>query len=466
MERVTSYRYIYAGLFVLAAGVGVATCVAWRSVQVMAPMDSTSRVSDLALRKKDLNHSEFDEARHKHVAASEEPDVLVDVFYGTDRAAVSSLDAKAIAPGYRLAVVAAISSLVLVAIGLRCTGEVTKRTVVWTCSVLVGLAAVALWLQAIRTGRGSIVKYGPERGEVTYGVCQVRIPRDHRLGDLETPSLLRLEFSADPTKHVILEAYQEYEGDRFFSLLKDAVTQSRGASEKSQALVFVHGFNNSFEDAARRTAQLAYDLKYEGVPIIWSWPSQRASLAYTYDETNVRWTEPHLEQFLRDVAERSGADTIHLVAHSMGNRCLTEALKRLASGTGVPASVREVILTAPDIDAETFRTDIAPKIVGAGRRVTLYASSNDEALKLSKRIAGYQRAGDVGDGIVIVPPLETIDVSSVDTSLFGHAYYGDNTSVIFDLFQLLQGKKPSERFGLREESFDGQSYWVFQPTGR
>lgn len=90
----------------------------------------------------------------------------------------------------------------------------------------------------------------------------------------------------------------------------------------------------------------------------------------------MRWTELHLERFLRDIIERTGVDSIDLIAHSMGNRCLTEAIRRLVSDPDIARHFGEVVLTAPDIVADIFSEDIAPKIVGKGWRVTLYASSS------------------------------------------------------------------------------------------
>ena len=181
--------------------------------------------------------------------------------------------------------------------------------------------------------------------------------------------------------------------DAFFTALRDRVE----ASSKKEAFVFVHGFNTTFDEAAYRTAQLAHDLKFEGAPIFYSWPSQGGLLEYAIDETNVVWTVPHLKEFLVGVARHSGANAVHLVAHSMGNRALTSALQLLSYELrDEPAMFREVVLTAPDIDAEVFRRDVVPAIVTTADRVTLYASSNDEALKLSKAIHGYRRAGDSG----------------------------------------------------------------------
>ena len=95
-------------------------------------------------------------------------------------------------------------------------------------------------------------------------------------------------------------------------------------------------------------------------------------------------------------------------------------------------------------------------------RTTLYASSNDEALRLSKQYQGYQRAGDVRPQIVITPGVDSIDVSAVDTSLLGHSYYGDNTSVISDIARLLRtGLPPERRCGIQAAGDTLVRYWSF-----
>ena len=225
----------------------------------------------------------------------------------------------------------------------------------------------------------------------------------------------------------------------------------------------MHGYNVSFEDAARRTAQIAYDLKFDGAPIFFSWPSQAGILEYTVDETNVSWAAPHLLRFLTEVAEQSGAERIHLIAHSMGNRALTSALRDLSlMQKSDKPMFDEVVLTAPDIDADTFVNDIAPAVVKTARRVTLYSSSNDEALMVSKKVHGYPRAGDSGSQLVVLPGIDTVDVSAVDTSLLGHTYYGDNSTVLADIFELLNASKPADqRHWLRPERLGLLKYWVF-----
>ncbi len=298
-----------------------------------------------------------------------------------------------------------------------------------------------------------------ERGQFSYGTSDVSIPRNHRMGMLEAPSIWRLEWREDPQKHVVLLAVDVLPQKDFFSLL----TTKIGSTAEKKAFVFIHGYNVSFQDAARRTAQMSYDLAFDGVPIFYSWPSQGNLAGYTIDETNIEWTEPHLKQFLVDVAHTTKADAIYLIGHSMGNRALTKVVASLASADPALLSVfREIILTAPDIDADIFKNTIAPQLVGVGS-VTLYASSNDKALALSKKYHGYRRAGDTGAVPVILRGMDTIDASKVSTDFLGHSYFADHSSVISDIYYLLRGIDVHKRHMLRPKETSAGVYWEFQP---
>jgi esterase/lipase superfamily enzyme len=149
----------------------------------------------------------------------------------------------------------------------------------------------------------------------------------------------------------------------------------------------------------------------------------------------------------------------------MGNRALVNAVYRIATErrtTPVPR-FNQMILTAPDIDANTF-VQLAQAMTAAAQRVTLYASSNDEALKASRAYQGYQRAGDSSPDVVIVTGVDTVDVSTVDTSLLGHSYYGDSRSVLSDIFALVrEGKEPGLRVGIRPAGQSPRLYWAFGP---
>jgi esterase/lipase superfamily enzyme len=307
-----------------------------------------------------------------------------------------------------------------------------------------------------------VSRFGGGRGTISYGTAEVSIPPDHRLGNLETPSLLRLEFSPDPKKHVVLQKISVLSADDYFRLLTETVHSSTGKS----ALVFVHGYNVSFADAARRTAQMTFDLQFPGAPIFFSWPSVGKTQDYAVDETNVEWARPHLTQFLIDVLSKTDATDVYLIAHSMGNRALANSVADVeTTHPELRLKIREIILAAPDIDADTFKDDIAPRIIAAElptTHLTLYASSKDEALLASKKFHGYARAGDAGDLQLILTGLEYIDASSVDTGFLGHSYYGDNRSVIADIHYLIDGHlRACKRFSLKEIQLASGSRCVF-----
>ena len=304
--------------------------------------------------------------------------------------------------------------------------------------------------------------FGDGRGssDLNYGSCDVSIPRDHRMGELESPSIWKLEFREDPKKHIVLLETSIKPRETFYSEIAEKVA----SFPKSSALVFVHGFNVSFEDAARRTAQMSYDLGFEGAPIFYSWPSQGELFAYTVDEQNIEWSQANIKNFLEDFFKNSNIENVYLIAHSMGNRGLARAVAALMTEKpDYRTRLKEVILTAPDIDSDVFRRDIAPALVSSGCPVTLYSSSKDFALKISKEIHKYPRAGDSGKGLVIVPGIETIDATRVDTSLIGHSYFAESKSVLSDIFYVIRcGQGADYRFGLKPAAAKAGKYWKFK----
>ncbi len=295
---------------------------------------------------------------------------------------------------------------------------------------------------------------------ITYGMCDVSIPHDHRIGELEAPSIFRLEFREDPAKHVVVLKTVTAERDDFFTELSGRIKQSTEGS----AFLFVHGYNVTFVDAARRTAQMAHDLNFDGAPVFYSWPSQGKTAAYTVDEQNVEWAQTNLQTFLEDFFKQSDAKNIYLIAHSMGNRALTRAaIAFLTKNPDARMRLKEIILAAPDIDAEVFKRDIAPALASSGSPVTLYASSTDVALIASKKFHGYARAGDSGKALLFASGIETVDATGMDTGFLGHSYFADTRSVLGDIFELIKnGKKANDRFGLEAIDAPNGRYWKFK----
>jgi len=302
--------------------------------------------------------------------------------------------------------------------------------------------------------------YGGDRGELEYGFCDVSIPHAHKKGKFESPAILRLEFRENPTRHINLLTVQPVPLERFKHNLQRQMTET----SRKEAFVFVHGYNVTFKDAARRAAQLAYDLELTGVPILYSWPSQGRLSRYLTDETNVEWTTAHLKTSLQMLMGSCEIQTLHLIGHSMGNRALTNAVRQMLAESAqrlAPIS-GHMILTAPDIDRDTFK-QFGNDLRGAAQRVTIYASSNDSALHASKIFHGYPRAGDTIPEVLLVNGLDTIDASAVNTSLVGHSYFAADESVLNDLLDLIRdGTAPEKRSRLKTHVANGIRYWSFQ----
>jgi len=395
---------------------------------------------------------------------------VVQVFYATDRLAIGD-GPENLPQQIARFLPTAIAVLITLALGLVAAGK--RRPLVWTLvgiGVLVtlglGYQAASGTLVAVRQAEHVGPRYTSDRspgGQVQLGLCEVTIPKTHQIGELEAPSILRLEIKPDADRHVILRKTERLADEPYYELLRARVA----ASPRKELFVFVHGFNVTFEDAARRTAQIQKDLAYQGAPVFFSWPAHdKFILTYKADEANVSWSAAHLKKFLLDVTRESQAESINLIAHSMGNRALTVALKELQLELRDQSRLfNQVILAAPDIDSDEFRESIVPGMTRTANRFTLYASARDEALAASQLVHRGPRAGDAGRGLVVVPGIDTIDVTQIDTSTFGHTYYGSSDPVLRDLGLLLtRAVPPEQRVWLSPAELDGRPYWVFQPT--
>lgn len=251
-------------------------------------------------------------------------------------------------------------------------------------------------------------RFGGKRSDLQYGKIVVSVPYLHTLGEIERPSYWRLEFSEDPNKHMMIQSLKKQNKEDFFKQMKERI-----AKNGKSAFLFVHGYNVSFADAAFRTAQITFDLRFTGEPVFYSWPSQASTTSYTVDEANIKWATYNMKNFLKDYLTKSEAENIYLVSHSMGNRGLTKALIELMNeNPALKSKITEIILAAPDIDAYVSKRDIAPKMITKiGKPITLYVSSDDLALMASKKVHGSSRAGEAGEKIVIVKGIEIIDAS-------------------------------------------------------
>lgn len=228
-----------------------------------------------------------------------------------------------------------------------------------------------------------------------------------------------------------------------------------------EVYIFVHGYDNSFDEAARRAGLIAYAAHLPGPMILYSWPSQESTLKYIADETNIKWSQLDFNGFLDDLARRGGAKTINLIAHSMGNLAVLDALYHFAGRASHP-HFGEIILAAPDVDRETYR-EIALKVFHTVGHITVYGSANDQAIRLSRALHLCPRAGDGGKEIPVVPVyrIDAIDASAVPADLMGHGYL-ETTDILDDIHEVIEHHYPERDHLTRSQNREGR-YWVFNP---
>ncbi len=232
----------------------------------------------------------------------------------------------------------------------------------------------------------------------------------------------------------------------------------------SQAFVFVHGYNVSFENALRRAAQIANDIGFDGGVFLFSWPSRGGWRDYFPDRETVDLATVHLRQFLRRIVAETKVTKVHFVAHSMGNLVLLRALERIVSDGAPPRlSVGEIINASPDIDPDLF-AEISKTIKAKGGNLTLYASRGDWALRISGWFRDRARAGFIKDKPLMVPGVDTIDITAAGTSLFAwnHDLYASSPVLVADMRRLFEhSERPPDKRTKELERIEvqGGAYW-------
>ncbi|NTG30017.1 alpha/beta hydrolase [Agrobacterium rhizogenes] len=158
--------------------------------------------------------------------------------------------------------------------------------------------------------------------------------------------------------------------------------------EGGHALVFVHGFNNKYEDSVFRLAQIVHDSGMQATPILFTWPSRASLFGYEYDKESTNYSRTAFEQSLRVLAADPNVKDITILAHSMGTWLAMESLRQMGIRDGhVNLKIHNVILASPDIDIQVF----AKQYVEMGSpkpKFTIFVSQDDRALAASSLITG------------------------------------------------------------------------------
>lgn len=209
-----------------------------------------------------------------------------------------------------------------------------------------------------------------------------------------------------------------------------------GGQANARAMIFTHGFNTRFDQAAVRYAQIIEDTGFDGRPILFSWPSQGIPTGYGYDKDSANYSRDALQQLIDGLAKEKSLERVDIFAHSMGTWLTMETLRQMALSKDTKALERigTVILAAPDIDFDVFRTQVSQLGPLAGR-IKVYVSADDRALQLSRRLFGGKiRAGETTDLAQFrALGIEAYDISEVKGG------FGKNHSKAFGDGQTIAG---------------------------
>jgi esterase/lipase superfamily enzyme len=301
---------------------------------------------------------------------------------------------------------------------------------------------------------------GERHDRVTRGRAEVYIPEAHRFGETGSgffTRLLRFDLRDDRLR---LQRVRTQERDAFFADINQAMLEAHASGETRHALFFLHGFNVTFTDAAIRAAQIGYDLRVPGATAFFSWPSRGSVAAYPADGASIEASERAITDFLVDFAANCGAERLHVIAHSMGNRGLLRALQRIAGNAETRGKVKfgQVFLAAPDVDRDLF-LDLARLYPEHAERTTLYASDGDLAVHLSSRLHDAPRAGYFLP-YTAAPGIDTVAVPDFDLDLLGHSYFAQAEALLYDIHELMHhNMAPARRQRIDAANHEGTAFW-------
>ena len=279
----------------------------------------------------------------------------------------------------------------------------------------------------------NVLDSGTRGGTVTFGGLR---SRETSYGELKTSATGGAPNGSDLySVNVTLDRVTRMTRARFLSDIERAAARTPGR----EVLLFIHGFDNTFEDAAKTAARVGVGIGFTGAAILYSWPSEGSPASYLTDRNNAYWAVHALKELLADLTASQWVGRVSVAVHSMGNEAFIRAYSELAGecakepgGTKNLEKVRAVVLAAPDMDREIFLDQYAQKLTSLGARVVLYASRSDVALAASSLMQGgeYER---LGKNVLCIPGIHVTDVSEVKTDILGHSWLSQSRAVLQDL---------------------------------
>lgn len=303
--------------------------------------------------------------------------------------------------------------------------------------------------------RGVLADFDGNRAQaLSYGVCEVIVPEGHKMGSLGSRLWKRLFNRKDD--RLRLESLIPLNDELFWSLLRETSVRMR---IKERPTIFVHGFNNTFEQAVLRAAQIGYDLGLGQGISLFSWPSKGSLFSYSADEASSEASKYALADFIEQFVEHSAQGSANIIAHSMGCRSVLGAIEVLSARRApVVKYLNQVILAAADVDA-AIMPHVGVYAIKHSARTTSYICDRDTALMISGWLHSFPRVG-ITPPTFVLEGMDTVLVNNLNLGEFAHGYIGASRTVLSDIFALLSTNlPPSERHAIESVSVGGLEYW-------
>lgn len=239
--------------------------------------------------------------------------------------------------------------------------------------------------------------------------------------------------------------------DNFKAFIRDHLK----SAHKKDVVIFIHGFNTSFEEALFTTNDIHHYSGRTTVPIAYTWPAGDGNIfGYFHDQSSADYTIYHLKEFFRSLMSMNEIENIHVVTHSLGTRATTTALRELLIETRAARknpleefNIKNLIMAAPDIDYGVATQRLIAEQFAAGfGRITVYTNPKDKALSLSGLLQASMRFGKLLPDAEGERPKEIfkgvtnvsfITVNSKTPGFSNHGYFVRNPSALSDLVTLI-----------------------------
>jgi esterase/lipase superfamily enzyme len=289
---------------------------------------------------------------------------------------------------------------------------------------------VQIFIASTRQGESGAAAEALSPDGTHYALDIMTIPPGHHAGSIEEP----MWGAPNAKQDIVVANEREMDHDEFRAELASHVSGRIGVNR--DVLVFVHGFNTSFDEARQRAAQITADSRFGGVAVLFTWPSKGDLFGYVSDKDSSTASRDALQNLLQDVSTTPGVGKIHVLAHSMGAWVAMEALRQasIAGNRDLGGHLGEVMLAAPDIDMDVFAAQMKHL---RPAKVTVFATANDRALSLSSAIAqSRQRVGAINASnprdrkALEALGAKVYDLSRFSDGFIDHGAYADTPDVL------------------------------------